>query len=250
MNTPFKEPKPQTLLAAALGLVICVAVFAGCAQTVSQAPQIEKQVTGGESPAATGFFGSNLSLLHSGQEGQAAMVYVNPNADWKSYDKILLEPVEFWDDPQTKVPPSDQHVLTAYFYNQLKEQLQKNFTLTDQGGPGVLQVQVALVNASSTTPGLRTVSVLIPQARVLNLGQSLATGSYAFAGSAEAEMKITDSATGEFLAGAIDSRSGGMALSTAFTGTWGDAKNAMNYWAKKGSDRLLELQGRKAPPAK
>ncbi len=88
-------------------------------------------------------------------------------------------------------------MLTAYFYNQLKEQLQKNFTLVDQGGPGVLQLQVALVSASAAIPGLRTVSVVIPQARILTAGASLATGSYAFAGSCQAEMKVTDSATGQ-----------------------------------------------------
>lgn len=90
-----------------------------------------------------------------------------------------------------------------------------------------------MVNATATIPGLRTISVVIPQARILNLGQSLATGSYAFAGSAEAEMKVTDSATGQFLVGAIDQRAGGMALSTAVAGTWGDAKNIMNYGQRR-----------------
>ncbi|MGH8013720.1 MAG: DUF3313 domain-containing protein, partial [Candidatus Binataceae bacterium] len=128
----------------------------------------------------------------------------------------------------------------------LKTELQKNFTIVDQGGPGVSQLQVALINASASTPGLRTVSVLIPQARILTAGASLATGSYAFAGSAEAEMKATDAATGQLLAAAIDKRAGGMALSTGFKGTWGDAQNSMNYWAEKISNRLVELQGRQA----
>jgi len=176
------------------------------------------------------------------------MVYINPNANWKQYDKIMIEPVEFWDDPDTKVSPADQHTLTAYAYNKLKEELQKNFTLVDQGGPGVLQLQVALMNATAATPGLRSVSVVIPQARILTAGASLATGSYAFTGSAQAEMKATDSATGEFLAGAIDKRSGGMAISNAAQWKWGDAESAIDYWCERISTRLLELQGR-APAA-
>lgn len=227
-----------------ISALLALALVAGCSQTVSESGAVQKSVESGSLPAASGFFGSNLSLLQPGQEGQAAMVYIDPNANWKSYNKILLEPVEFWDSSDTKVSPADQQVLTGYLYNQLKEQLQKNFTLVDQGGPGVLQLQVAMVNATTTVPGLRTVSVVIPQARILNLGQSLATGSYAFAGSAEGEMKVIDSSTGQFLAGAIDKRGGGMAMSTALAGTWGDAKNAMNYWAEKISNRLLELQGR------
>jgi hypothetical protein len=132
------------------------------------------------------------------------MVYVNSNAQWSQYNKILVQPVEFWDDPSTSVSASDQQMLGDYFYNKLKEDLSKDFTLVDQPGPGVLVLRVAIVNATTATPGLRTVSVIVPQARVLNGIQSLATGSYAFAGSAEAEMKATDGATNQFVAGAID----------------------------------------------
>jgi hypothetical protein len=225
------------------------AFLAGCAQTVESQPSVMKQVESGQpAPAVSGFFGPDASLLQPGQSGQAAMVYVNPSAQWSSYNKILLKPVEFWDNPDTKVSQSDQQMLSTYFYNQLKENLQKNFTLVDQPGPGVLELDVAIVNASGAIPGLRSVSVIVPQARVLNGIQSLATGSYAFVGSAEAEMKARDSATGQFLAGAIDKRAGGMALSTAAQWQWGDAQNAMNYWAQRIATRLLELQGR--APAK
>ena len=134
-------------------------------------------------------------------------------------------------------------MLTAYAYNKLKEDLQKNFTLVDQGGPGVLVLQVALVNASAATHGLRSVSVVIPQLRVINIAQSLATGSYAFVGSAEAMMKATDAETGQLLVAAIDKRVGGIAVSSAAQWQWGDAQNAMNYWAEKIDNRLRQLQG-------
>jgi hypothetical protein len=218
----------------------------GCSQTVESKPAVvQQQAESGETSAAvSGFFGSDASLLQPGKEGQVAMVYVRPDVQWAQYTKIMIEPVEFWDNPDTKVSPTDQHMLTAYFYTKLKETLQKNFTIVDQGGPGVLVLQVALINASTAVPGLRSVSVVIPQARILNGLQSLATGSYAFVGTAEAEMKATDSTTGQFLAGAIDKRAGGMALSTAAQWQWGDAENAMNYWSDKINGRLLELQGR------
>jgi hypothetical protein len=37
----------------------------------------------------------------------------------------------------------------------------------------VLELQVALVNADAATPGLRSVTVVIPQLRVINAAQSL-----------------------------------------------------------------------------
>jgi Protein of unknown function (DUF3313) len=238
--------RTRVLALAFVGLSLS-AILAGCSQTVESKPSSIQQGAS-SAPAMSGFFGQDVSLLQPGQNGQAAMVYVNPGAQWSRYNKILLEEVEFWDDPNTSISPSDQEMLTAYFYNKLKEDLQKNFTLVDQGGPGVIVLQVAIVNARTATPVLRSVSVVVPQARILNGLQSLATGSYAFVGSAEAEMKARDATTGQLLAGAIDKRAGGMALSTAAQWQWGDAKNAMDYWANRITVRLLELQGR-APAA-
>jgi hypothetical protein len=57
-------------------------------------------------------------------------------------------------------------------------------------------------------------------------------------------MKALDGSTSEFLAGAVDQRSGGLAMSSAAQWQWGDAENAMNYWSDKILSRLLELQGR------
>ena len=100
------------------------------------------------------------------------------------------------------------------------------------------------MDATTAVPGLRTISVVVPQARVLNMAQSLATDSYAFVGSAEAEMKVTDSVSGELLAEAVDQRAGGMGLKSAASFQWGDAQNAMDYWAQKIPNRLSQLQGK------
>jgi hypothetical protein len=225
--------------------LFCGVLMSGCAQTVESKPAVMQQVEGGQAaPVVSEFFGQDASLLQPGTGDQAAMVYVNSSAQWSQYNKILLQPVEFWDAPSTTVSASDQQMLSDYFYNKLKEDLSKNFTLVDQPGPGVLVLRIAIVNATTATPGLRTVSVVVPQARILNGIQSLATGSYAFAGSAEAEMKASDATTNQFLAGAIDKRAGGMALSQAAQWQWGDAKSAMDYWAQRITTRLLEVQGR------
>jgi len=119
--------------------VLMGVMIMGCAKTVEEQGSVVNQVESGSNAAVTGFFGSDVSLLQPGQQGQAAMVYINPNAQWAQYNKIMIEPVQFWDDMNTTVSPSDQHVLTSYFHNQLQQQLQQNFTIVDQGGPGTLQ---------------------------------------------------------------------------------------------------------------
>lgn len=231
-------------------LALQLVLLSGCAKTV----QPEQGLIGkamGEKPSLpppTGFLGTDYAKMTPGKKGQAELVYVNPNAQWKTYNKILLEPIQFWDNDDSKVSPTDQHMLTAYFYNQLKTDLQKDFTLVDQPGPGTMTLQIAIINAEAATPVLRSVSVAIPQLRLLNRLQSLATGSIAFVGSAEAEGKLTDSQTGELLAASADRREGGMAVSTAAQWKWGDAENAMNAWSENIAKRLTALHTGTAAP--
>jgi hypothetical protein len=229
--------------------ILCAGVLAfasGCATTVESTPEAAKAVESGGPlpPAVTGFFGADASKLTPGPEGGAALAYINPSAQWSSYTKIQLQPVEFWAAADSKVSAADQATLTEYFYNQLQTNLSKNFTLVDQPGPGVMALRVALMDATTAVPGLRSVSVIVPQARVLNLAQSMVTDSYAFVGSAEAEMKLTDSVSGAVLAEAVDQRAGGMGMKGAASFQWGDAQNVMDYWAQKISSRLLQLQGK------
>ncbi len=217
----------------------------GCSTTVESQPEAAKALeSGGTLPASvTSFLGPDSSKLAPGPKGGAALVWVNPNAQWTSYTKVLLDPVQFWAAADSKVSTSDQQVLTEYFYNSLSTNIpQQGFTLVDQPGPDVIRLQVALMDAITAVPGLRTISVVVPQARVLNLAQSMATDSYAFVGSAEAEMKATDSVSGELLAAAVDQRAGGMGLKSAASFQWGDAQNAMDYWAQTIPQRLNHLK--------
>jgi hypothetical protein len=201
-------------------------IASGCSTTVQSAPEAAKAVeSGGPLPSAvTGFLGPDAARLAPGPEGGAALAWINPNVQWATYTKI--------------------QVLTEYFYNALQTNLSKSFTLVDQPGPGVMTLRVALMDATTAVPGLRTISVIVPQARVLNLAQSMATDSYAFVGSAEAEMKVTDSVNGQLLAEAVDQRAGGMGLKSAASFQWGDAQNAMDYWAQKIPARISQLQGK------
>src|SRR5215510_13100686 len=144
----------------------------------------------------------------------------------------------FYGSDTTKISAADQQALTNYFYQVLREELGKKYQVVDQAGPGVMKLQVALTDTEGATPGLRSVSMVIPQARTLNTLKYAATGTYAFIGGAEGEMKLTDAASGQLLAAAVDKRVGGGSLETAAQWQWGDAENAMKAWATQLADRL------------
>jgi osmotically-inducible protein OsmY len=224
--------------------MLLVGLLCACGQATREAdPSLMEQTPSGQMvpSAASQFLGSDAALLRPAGEGRAAYLYISPTAQWNNYSAILLKPVEFWDAMDSSLSVNDQQMLASYFYNDLKENLRRNFTLVDQPGPGVMTMRAALINASAATPGLRSISVLVPQARILNYAQSLDTGQAAFAGSAEAALKVTDSTTGQLLAESVDKRVGGMALSAADQIQWGDAEAAMNYWAKRIALRATEL---------
>jgi hypothetical protein len=211
---------------------LMIMALAACAVTEQSKPATVQQ---------TGFL-KNYSQLQPGGKDQALLIYINPNAQWSQYTKVMIEPVTFWGDPSSKVSAQDQQQLCSYYYNKINEDLSQKFQIVDRAGPGVMTVRVALTDPTAARPVLRGISVVVPQARLLNSVANLTTGSYAFVGSAQSEGEIVDSQTGERLAAAVDKRSGGLSVKNVDVGRWGDAQNAMDYWAQRMADRLGAFQ--------
>ncbi len=219
-----------------------VAFLCGCSPTGQPQAILPASNVVGNAPAsrAAGFLGKDSALLQPAKEGHGALVYVNPTAKWSSYDKVMIEPVEFWDTEDSKVSPRDQHMLTAYLYDQLKNHLEKDFTVVDQGGLGVIVVQAALIGGQGAEPGLRSVSIYVPMARATNGVGSLANESKGFMDSAKADLKVTDSQTGVLLAASVIKREGGS--TTEAQSAWGNTRQGLDYWAEQISERLYRLQ--------
>src|SRR5438128_7256079 len=197
-----------------------------------------QQATVSPADLKCGFLGPACAQLSPGSEGQIALRYVNPAAKWSQYSKIMIQPVTFWGDENSKVSAEDQQRLVNFLYTALDQELAKQFQVVDQDGPDVMKLQVAVTDLAAATPGLRTMTMLIPQARLLSTLKRGATGSYPFVGGAQAEFKLTDSTTSALLAAGVDRRIGGGSISTAAQWQWGDAENAMTAWARLAAQRL------------
>jgi Protein of unknown function (DUF3313) len=229
-------------------------LLAACSQTTGTSPNVIQRAQG-ETPAApgaTGFLGSDYSLLQpaSANPGQkAALAYINPNANWASYSKIIISPVTYWADSDSTLSADQQQILCNYFYTVLQKDFSANFTVVTDPGAGVAKLTVALTDATSATPVLRTVSVVVPQAHALNLIKYGLSGTYAFVGSATGEAKLTDSVSGQLLAAWADQQFGTAAVRNATVWQWGDAEHAMDYWAKALDQRLVTLGFQQTPGA-
>src|SRR5271156_4893593 len=239
-----QEGKQTKIVTGLLAVLLAGLILPGCAQTVAPGPNIIQRAQG-ETPAPpppTGFLGNDYSLMTppaAGSDQEAMLRYINPNASWGSYNKIMIAPVTYWAADDSKVSAADQQALCNYMYTVLVTDLGKTFVIVDQPGPGVLKVSAALTDATSAVPVLRTVSVVVPQARALRVIKMAAPGSYACVGSAQGAIKFNDSMAGQLMAAAVDKRVGGASIKNVDVWQWGDADNAMNYWGNLIDQRLV-----------
>ena len=211
--------KASFMLAAVIALL-----GAGCATTVKR--------TAGQSPIICGFVGADLCAeLGPGAKEEAGLRYVNPKGTFTQYDKVMIVVVGFFGGDPTKVSPKDEQRFTDIFYKHLHEALATRYRVVDEVGPGVMKVEVALLDVEATTPGVRSVTMVVPQLRVLSAGYAVVAGRYPFSGGGQAAARISDSMTEQVLGIAVDRRAGGGAIQTAAQWQWGDAENAIKVWS-------------------
>lgn len=190
----------------------------------------------------TGFLG-DYSMLKEGEANTAALSYRNPNANFKSYNKIMFDRivVSFSDDADYKeIDPAILKELTDYYQNALLGAVKSGFEVVDQPGVGVLRVRVAITDVKPSKPVANTMSTLLPVGWAVSGATKVSSGDNLGTGEAATEIDVLDSLTSVRLAAAVDRRQGGKAV---FEGKWSDTKEAFDYWAVRFSERLDELRG-------
>lgn len=199
----------------------------------------------------SGFLGTDAAKLQKGGKGKPALYFLRPGVDWASYDKLLLDPVTFWDAPDGKgqgVSSHDAQQVVDYFHSLLYSTFSKEMEMVNSPQPGAIRAKVAITKAEKSHVVLDLVSTVDPQARVLSGLKDLVTGKPAFVGEAAIAVKITDAETGELLAEAVDDRVGGKTLDAETLKSWGDVDLALQFWTAHAARRLCELQKRLSCP--
>lgn len=178
----------------------------------------------------------NPSLLHPGGKGHAALFSVNNEVSLSSYNKIMLDPVQIWTVPGSKlsaVPATQRTAAATTFYSDLFTALKKRCKIAKTPEPGTMRLRFALVDAELPNPIVNTVATYTPYA---STAYSLA--SYAFnggvgyfAGTATAEGYATDSVSGTLLWQVVDKRGGTTALVENTLDTWLDVHHAFETWS-------------------
>ena len=226
---------------AGLTFLLLMLVLSGCA-TSQQAGGVETR----------GFLG-DYSKLKPGGSDEAALIYRNPNVDWRKYDKFMIDPVKIWDmgnESLKDVPLKDRERLALMLKVRVIEALKnERFSRVKEPGPGVMRIRSAITEAQQSKPFLDSITTLLPQARLLSGAKKLAFGTNSFVGSASVEAEVTDSQTGEVLVAGVDRRAGGKTLEGSLN-SWDDVEKSFKFWADRFAYRLCMAKGKKycVPP--
>src|SRR5262245_55640396 len=95
--------------------LVVVAALSACAKA--------KEVAINEPPPASTVL-PEPALLQKGKTGEVSQVYLNPNANYASYTKVMLDPVTIWTGPgsyMAKASPKEQKALADSFYTDLRD---------------------------------------------------------------------------------------------------------------------------------
>lgn len=210
-----------------MGILVMVGGIAGCAQT-EQAKTVE----------TSGFLG-DYSILQPGKEGEALLVYKNPQADFSIYQAVYVEPAIVLMTKKSTVPQEELNRLAGDLRAKVIWKLKEEFLVVPKLVPGALRIELALTEAEPSDVGMDIVSTVIPPAGMVSGAKGLATGTRAFVGRASVEARLTDGNTRTLLMAAADRRVGGRSLDGSMD-SWDDVQEAFEYWADKLAQRLHE----------
>ena len=206
----------------AIGTILIVSLCLACAAT-REARNVKK--------AEAGFLG-DYSMLEENPGAGPRLRYFREGVDWKRYDKMLLDPVQFWRgaDVEAGMDEAEKQGLANYFHATFYEQMSQNYEMVSFPQPGTMRVVIAFTRLGDRNVTLDTVSTYVPQMLLLAEIKTVFTGKPSFVGEAAFEGKITDAHTGELLAAAVDKRVGGKTIKNM--DSWLDVKNAIDYWVE------------------
>lgn len=189
-------------------------------------------------------FLQDYSALEPGPKDGVQFRYLKPGVDFKKYDKIMLDNVQFFfagDEDYKGIDPVELKELADAFHEEVIKAIGEAYPMVDSQGPGVLRIRTAITNLETSRQAMSAVSTVIPIGLGVSFVKKAITGEHTGVGRAGMEVEFLDSVTNERIGAAVDERAGGKL--SGWT-KWGGAKEAFEFWAKRLKTWLDEVHGR------
>lgn len=220
---------------------------------------------GNSGPQYSGFL-SDYSRLQPVVDDPTAMAWLDSTVDFSKYNKVLLERIQVAlsndGNDYRAIDPTELTVLTDYFHDALVRELSGRYPVVSDAGPGVLRVRIAITELVPTKPEASVIMTAVPYASLGELALGAVEGGetdpLGYLGNTGIEAAFLDGQTNQVIAQFVDHRAGqkvvvdtSEGLSSAIdTGvssytdaflTWGYAKQAFDFWAKRLRNTLDRL---------
>lgn len=175
--------------------------------------------------------------------GDKVLRFVSPKLKSQGYNKVLIEPIQYYPEPteSEKVSAKTLAQIQTYSGEAMTREIGNITTITDKPGEGVARMRVALTAVGTSAAGLKP-HQYIPVALVLT-GARAAAGAHPEDATLLLEAELTDSISGERLAVAIRSGTGERLKSIRQSGsvvTLESVKPLLDDWAKAYAKFLAE----------
>jgi hypothetical protein len=201
-------------------ILMSAIIFSGCASQ-----QLRSYET-------SGFLGSYAGFT-PGDKDQPNLVYLNPSRNLGQYNKVLIDHVIVYFNPESEnkgIDPVQLNELSQYFHQALVDALKDRYPIVDRPGAGVLRIRTAITDVEPGSPVKGAATSIVPVGMAISAIKKSTTGSNMAVGRASMEIELVDSLSGARLAAAIDRREGGKQV---VSGKWSAIEEAFNYWAQK-----------------
>ncbi len=185
--------------------------------------------------------------LKQTDEYMVEWVYINEKADFKSYNKLMLDYVVFFvkEDAKYKGLQIDEmQQLSEAFHKSIIKELSDKYQFVSEPGPGVMRIRLALTNVQPIKPTLHFLTSVVPVGVAINVVKVGATGTSIGVGKTSMEAEIFDTQSMMRLAAAIDEDVGSKYTGYKGDSKWAHAEGTFETWAKDLRKFLDNLSGR------
>ena len=200
-----------------------------------------------EKVSQSGFLSDYSKLTQDDPLKSVDWLYVNKSTNFKTYDKIILKHVTFFlsEDAKYKgIQADEMNDLAETTHHALRKSLSDVYTFTDEPGPGVMVIRLAITDLIPNKPVRGTITTIVPVGLILSEAKKLTTGTHIGMGGVSFEAEVLDSQTNEVLLATVNSETGKKYKIGKSVTKWGQVKEILKQASKRLRKRLDGLSGR------
>jgi len=233
--TTFSRLFDMTTFSRLFGSVaLCAAIAAGTSGCATDGTATAERASAEQT---SGFLGDYSQLREvKDAAGETVLRYVNPKAGGGKYQRLLLDPVQYYPAPQAsaQVDLATLNAVRNYVDKTMRDRLGARIPLATEPGPGVLRLRTAITAVSSAEAGRKPYQY-IPIAFLVTAATGLGQEA-----TIAMEFEAVDSMTGERLGAAVRKGVGARLEGKDAKVTLKDLSKQLNTWIDTGANFMAQ----------